>query len=304
MSHTSTHRAGQSAHSNDVSATADHVTSPTTAAITAVMEDRCDSKDEWGRETSDLWRNCAAYRKDRRLTKGRGVTKAPRIPDTILDAIRRLEVDFGRAVSALGVQPEHLRNALNSRDVSCKEEANTDGYRGADAKGAIVESLLGSEIGCQNQSLDADADFRTVRGEDAKLRLHLAILDYYEQHAEFPSKSYLRKQYRIASATCHKYWPTPSELGIDDASPEVAAPPPIVPMPQQAVVSRDLVMKISALVFSDEFVEGTYDDAGTPRCDRVENDDKGLRLFVHAWRKQEHVVEKIIRLAGELELTA
>ncbi|MGO8390551.1 hypothetical protein ACC760_07315 [Rhizobium ruizarguesonis] len=62
--------------------------------------------------------------------------------------------------------------------------------------------------------------------------------------------------------------------------------------------------KISALAFSDEFVEGTYDDAGTPRCDRVENDDKGLRLFVHAWRKQEDVVEKIIRLAGQLQVTA
>lgn len=303
MSHTSHTRADQSAHFNEISATPQHVTRVSPAAMPAAMKGRGTGKDEWEREIADLWRNCSAYRKDRGLTKGRGVTKAPRIPDTILDAIRRLNVDFSRAVSALGVKPEHLRNALNSRDAVCKEEADRRGNFGADANEALVETSLGPESGGRNQST-SDADFRTVRGDDAKLRLHVAILDYYEQHTTFPSKSYLKKHYRIASATCHKYWPTLSDLGLEDGSPEVEAKLSIVSTPQQVEVNRDLVRKISAIVFSDELVEGTYDDAGTPRCDRVENDDKGLRVFIHAWRKQEDVVEKIIRLAGELQVTA
>lgn len=303
MSHTSQNHADEAAHLNKISVTADHASSvPATAIVVATKVGGSDNSDP-DREIANLWRDCSAYRKDRQLTKGRGVRKAPRIPDTILDAIRRLNVGFSRAVSALGVKPEHLRNALNIRDVSYKQEADRGGYFGADAIFTVVESSHGAQIGQHPSTGNADADFRSVRGEDAKLRLHVAILDYYEQHATFPSKSYLKKQHRIASATCHKYWPTLSELGVD-GSPEVEAALPIVPMPQQVEVNRDLVMTISALVFSDEFVEGTYDDAGTPRCDRVERDEKGMRLFVHAWRKQEGVVEKIIRLAGELQITA
>lgn len=125
--------------------------------------------------TIDLWRNCQAYGDDWRIAQMQGMKRAPRIPNNILDSIRRLDIDFSRAISTLGVTANHLRNALANRGSAATGERTASVSRRA-SPGSVSEESVEPHVGGEAKSL------RSVRGEDAEVRVHLAVLDHYERH--------------------------------------------------------------------------------------------------------------------------
>lgn len=286
MSHTQ-NDIGNTTAENDVASIDDAIDQTTDVVGTARVSVRPETSEKL---TIDLWRNCQAYGDDWRIAQMQGVKRAPRIPNNILDSIRRLDVDFNRAVSTLGVTGNHLRNALANRG-----PAGTGKPIASSSRRASPEESVEPPVGGEAKSL------RTVRGEDAEVRVHLAVLEHFEQHGALPSLSILRSKYKIANATAKKYWPSFEDLGIAPAVASVAVAERAEPLTTVEVKGMDLVETISSLVFGDELVDGTYDDGDGVLCDAVRTDGKGKRPQVHVWRKHQKAVADIIRLAEQLQ---
>lgn len=290
MSHTQ-NDSGNTTAENDVASTSNAIGQTTDVVGMA----HCSARDETaGKLMIDLWRSCKVYGDDWRISHAQGLKRAPRIPNPILDSIHRLDVDFNRAVSTLGVTKSHLRNALTKRGSAVTGKAIPSRSLRASVKSVSKESVE-PHVGGEAKSL------RKGRGEEAKLRVHLAVLEYFEEHGAFPVRSFLCTKHQIANATAKKYWPSLEDLGIKPSVSNVAVAECEEPLQSAEVKGLDLVETISSLVFGDELVDGTYDNGDGVLCDAVRTDGKGKRPQVHAWRKHQKAVADIIRLAEQLQ---
>ncbi|MBB2696129.1 UNVERIFIED_ORG: hypothetical protein GGI66_000772 [Rhizobium esperanzae] len=259
------------------------------------------TKDEYKK----LWEMADFYREDIKAGRRRKTRRKPRIPDTILDAIRNKELDISRAVSMLDVSRAHLYTALK-RTASSDENANSGLALHSPQANETLLSMSSNEIPKGSNKMKAmqtsnGSDLRGRRGPEAEKIVREAVGSYYREHNELPTKNYLKMHHQIGHVTAEKYWPKLEDLGITTPKMTVPTASHEAVLDGQSTPDRELVRMVSELVFGDELVAGTYlDDSGAALCDHVEHGDSGYRLYIRAWRKREADVARIITLAHEL----
>ncbi|MGO6813403.1 hypothetical protein ACCS67_00775 [Rhizobium brockwellii] len=248
------------------------------------------------------------YRADIKAGRRRKTRRKPRIPDTILDAIRNKELDISRAASMLDVSRAHLYTALK-RTASSRENANSGLALHSPQANETPSSMSSSEISKGSTKMKAmqtseGSDLRGRRGPEAEKIVREAVGNYYREHNELPTRNYLKMHHKIGHVTATKYWPKLEDLGILTSKMAASTASHEAARDGQSTPDRELVRMVSELVFGDELVSGTYlDDKGAVLCDHVEHGERGYRLYIHAWRQREADVARIINLAHELRTT-
>jgi hypothetical protein len=256
-------------------------------------------------ESIKLWEMADYYRADVKAGRRRKTRRKPRIPDTILDAIRNKELDINRAISMLGVSRAHLHTALKRRAPS-DENANSGLALHSPQANETPSSMTSNEIPKGSNKMKAvqtsnGSDLRGRRGPEAEKIVREAVANYYHEHNELPTRNYLKMHHQIGHVTAAKYWPKLEDLGITTSKMTVSTASHEAVRDGQSTPDPELVRMVSELVFGDELVAGTYlDERGDVLCDHVEHGDSGYRLFIRAWRKREADVARIITLAQEL----
>ncbi|MGO7087509.1 hypothetical protein AB9E14_07525 [Rhizobium leguminosarum] len=271
----------------------------------AVAEDKQGSSQRTKDEYIKLLEMADFYRADMEAGRRRKTRRKPRIPDTILDAIRNKELDISRAISMLGVSRAHLYTALK-RTASSDENASSGLALHSPQANETPSSVSSNEISEGSNKMKAmhtsnGSDLRGRRGPEAERIVREAVGDYYREHNELPTRNYLKMHHQIGHVTAAKYWPKLEDLGITTPKMTVSTASHEAMRDGQSTPDRELVRMVSELVFGDELVAGTYlDDSGAVLCDHVEHGDRGYRLYIRAWRKREADVARIITLAHEL----